>query len=143
MTVASVVTYVDADVLIAAARASSRLHRAAIRILDDPARMFVASEFLRLEVVPKPAYEGRRVEAEFYEAFFEAVSRWAENLDAIVRDALARAMTNGLGAMDALHVAAAIALGADELITGERPASPLNRVTAIRIRTLYVPPFAA
>ena len=39
----------------------------------------------------------------------------------------------GLSAIDALHVAAAEALGADELVTTERPGKSLLRVTLLPI----------
>ncbi|WP_202895624.1 hypothetical protein [Iningainema tapete] len=39
----------------------------------------------------------------------------------------------GLASMDALHVAAAIRLKADKLITTEKPTKPMYRVTQIQI----------
>lgn len=52
-------TYVDAGVLIAAARGKDDVAVKAIQILDDPDREFVSSPFLRLEVLPKAVY-GKR-----------------------------------------------------------------------------------
>jgi predicted nucleic acid-binding protein len=53
-------TFVDAGVLIAAATGRQpALYRRAIAILDDPVRDFVASDFLRLEVLPKAIYTRR------------------------------------------------------------------------------------
>ncbi|WP_334311429.1 hypothetical protein [Microcystis aeruginosa] len=41
--------------------------------------------------------------------------------------------TYGLAAMDALHVAAALEIQADELITTEKPTKPMHRVREIQI----------
>lgn len=42
----------------------------------------------------------------------------------------------GLAAMDALHVAAALSVGAEELIATERSTKPMHRVADIRIVSL-------
>lgn len=73
---------------------------------------------------------------EFYETFFDAVSYWADALNNIVEEAYRHADTFGLGAMDALHVAAALSAGASELITTEKPGKPLHRVTSVKIVSL-------
>ena len=46
-------TFVDAGILIAAARGTPALVHPVATILGDPDRTFVASVFLRLEVLPK------------------------------------------------------------------------------------------
>jgi hypothetical protein len=46
-------TFVDAGVLIAAARGGSEQAARAMEVLDDPEREFGASPFLRLEVLPQ------------------------------------------------------------------------------------------
>jgi hypothetical protein len=43
----------------------------------------------------------------------------------------------GLAAMDALHVAAAFLLKADEFITTEKPGKPTYRTTLVKVRWLY------
>ncbi|MBN3962511.1 hypothetical protein [Nostoc sp. NMS8] len=43
------------------------------------------------------------------------------------------ACTYGLAAMDALHVAAALQIKADQMITTEKPTKPMHRVTKIQI----------
>ena len=43
----------------------------------------------------------------------------------------------GLGALDALHVAAAHLLGADELVTTEGPQKPLHRSRLVHVVYLY------
>ncbi|MDE5119367.1 MAG: hypothetical protein O4965_04050 [Trichodesmium sp. St19_bin1] len=39
--------------------------------------------------------------------------------------------------MDALHVAAAISVNADELITTEKSSKPMHRVTQIKVISIY------
>src|SRR4051794_336737 len=128
-------TYVDAGVLIAAARGQADLAARALEILDDPQREFVASVFLRLELLPKPVYYRNRLEAEFYEEFFAGVTQWSEEYEQMTQEAMQQACACGLAALDALHVAAAICMGATEFVTTERRDKPLHRVQAIQVVT--------
>jgi len=129
-------TYLDAGVLIAAVRGRDEVAARAMQVLDDPDREFVSSAFLKLEVLPKAVYGKRQPEVEFYETFFAAVRHWAKTLTRIVEKARQHANTHGLGAMDALHVAAAISVGADELVTTEKPEKPIHRVTEVKVISL-------
>lgn len=79
----------------------------------------------------------RSDEAAFYEAFFEAVTDWAWWDDALLKQALVLASRSGLSALDALHAAAALSLGADEIVTTEKLGRPIHRVPGILIRTLH------
>jgi predicted nucleic acid-binding protein len=126
-------TYVDAGVLIAAARGENEVAVKAMQILDDPMRDFVASLFLKLEVLPKAVYTNRQAEVEFYETFFAAVSHWVDATSDVVEKAQEIANAFGLGAMDALHVATAISASADELVTTEKPSKPIHRVTDVQV----------
>ncbi|MFQ5955646.1 MAG: hypothetical protein ACE5JZ_11340, partial [Kiloniellales bacterium] len=105
-------------------------------ILDDPSREFAASDFLRLELLPKPKYERRQPELAFYEDFFAAVTQWATARSKLVDAAYAVATRHGLSAMDALHVAAAEACGAGEFVTAELSTKPLFRVRSVRVRSI-------
>ncbi len=98
---------------------------------------FASSDFVRLEVLPKASFHRREEERAFYEGFFGAVRHWAPIGEALIEEALEIASRSGLSALDALHVAAALAVGADELITCEKPGSPVHRVSGILIRTIY------
>ena len=104
-----------------------------MEILDDPEREFAASAFLRLEVLPQAVFNKRVAEAEFYEAFFSTVTRWAANLDAVTEIAMREASTNGVEAMDALHIAAAASVGASELITTEKRSRSIHRANAVKV----------
>ncbi|MEX0784004.1 MAG: PIN domain-containing protein [Dehalococcoidia bacterium] len=129
--------YVDASVLISAAKGTEALSVPSLRLLDRPASTFVSSEYVRLECLPSALFFHRQGELEFLEAFFQAVSVWVRPSLAVTREAMRYAATGGLGAMDALHVACAIKAGADELVTAEKPTKPINRVAAIRVRTIH------
>ncbi|HEX8070209.1 MAG TPA: PIN domain-containing protein [Pyrinomonadaceae bacterium] len=130
-----VLTFIDAGVLITAARGASAKALAAFSVLDDPDREFASSLFVQLEVLPKAIYNRRQAEENYYRRYFAAVSRWADPA-AVLNDALDVASTYGLSALDALHVAAALAGGADELVTTEGATKPMHRAAGIVITTV-------
>jgi len=129
-------TFVDAGVLIAAARGTDAVSEAALALLGDPNRTFASSPFVRLEGLPKAVYYGNREEEVFYRAYFESVSRWADHIESIVEEAEREARTAGLAAVDAPHVAAARQAGARELVTNESRGKPLFRVTGISVLSI-------
>ena len=128
--------FLDASVLIAAARGTDEESQKAMLVLDDPDRVFVASEFLKLEVLPKAIYNGKQDEVAFYNTFFAAVAEWPESNETVLRQAQHEANQFGLSALDALHVAAAAILDADELVTLEREQKPIHRVDSVAVRSL-------
>jgi|SRR6185295_3134458 len=129
-------TYLDAGVLIAAARGKEPIAIRALEILDDPNRQFVSSIFLRLELLPKPTYFKNSSEVEFYEAVLDSVVEWAGATDLIVDEDYKEACRFGLAALDALHVAAAASVGADELVTTEGATKPIHRTRSVRVVSL-------
>ena len=131
------VTFVDSSVLITAARGDSRRSLDALAILDDPERTFASSAFARLEVLPKTLFFRRTDESLFYQRFFQSVTRWAPVGEPLLDEALDIAAQAGLSALDALHIAAAVAVGADELITAEKPSKPIHRVPGISVQSVY------
>jgi predicted nucleic acid-binding protein len=133
-------TFVDAGVLIAAARGGNVQAARAMEILDDPEREFAASPFLRLEVVPQSRFNKRETEVAFYEAFFASVQRWATDLEAVTNIAIREASLNGIQAMDALHVAAAVTVGVSELITTEKRSRAIHRTRSVKIVTIHPEP---
>lgn len=126
-------TYIDAGVLITAARGVAPIAVKAIEILDDPNREFASSVFLQLEILPKAIYHKNEAEAEFYNTFFKAVAQWADSIDTIAREAYREACDSGLAAMDALHIASAVSIGAEELVTTEGAQKPIHRTRMIRV----------
>lgn len=129
-------TFLDAGVLIAAIRGTPDIAERALDLLNDPERAFVASDFVRLEVLPKAVYFRHQAEREFYEAYFAAVVGMVTASQALVSQAYDEAHQAGLAAMDALHVAAAKSGEVAEFITVEQPTKPLFRVGGLTMRTL-------
>lgn len=130
-------TYVDANILITAFRGNDVGMEAAIEVLDDPGRLFVSSAFLRLETLRKPLFYHRPDQVSFMESFFSGVEEWINADDTLVQQALSLAAKHDLGAMDALHIAAASIGKADEFITLEKANRPICRVTEVKVVSLY------
>ena len=128
--------FLDAGVLIAAIRGMPDVADRVLALLNDPERVFVASDFVRLEVLPKAVYFQQRAEVAFYEAYFAAVTKMIAASQSLVAQAYDEAQQAGLAGMDALHVAAAKAGGVTEFITVEKTTKPLFRVTGLTLHTL-------
>jgi predicted nucleic acid-binding protein len=130
-------TFIDSSVLIVAWRASdAKLKLKALSVLADPNRSFAASDFVELEVMPKAVYHRQQTEQAFYQNFFARLAVRVRNRRGLEVEAYNTAARYGLNAMDALHIAAAIEVGAAEFITAERPTSPLFRVRGVKVVSL-------
>jgi len=127
-------TYLDSSVLIQAVQGVDG--DKTMGLLEDPERAFVAATFLKLKLLPQPTFHRRKAELAFLEAFFARVVDWCEASEDLVAAALAEAGVVPLSAADAIHVAAARQLKADELITAERPGKPLHKVQGLRVSFL-------
>jgi predicted nucleic acid-binding protein len=129
-----ILTYVDASVLIygAVKPTTDTFHRRlkALQVLGDPSR----DEYLKLEVMPIARYFMKGKEIKFYEAFFAGVSQWI-SLEGLIDIAYKKACQYGLGALDALHIAAAESVGA-EVVSAERPTKPIYRAYT-KISSIY------
>lgn len=130
------VAYIDSGVLINAFRGVSEVSIKATEILDDSTRSFASSVFVQLETLPKSYYNKQLLEVEFYQTFFDAVSVWATDLNQIIKIADDIAKNYGLAAMDALHIAAAISINADEFVTTEKVTKPMHQVTEIVVTSI-------
>ncbi len=128
--------YLDACVLMAAAIGKPEIADRAFEIINDPDASFSSSIFVKLETIPKPIYNKRQLELEFYERFFAGVSVWAEPNAVLLELALKEGSESGLSAMDSLHVASAIATKSHELVTSEGQTKPIHRSKQVRVRTI-------
>lgn len=108
----------------------------ALKFLDDPNRIFLTSPFVHLEVVPKAIFYKKRLERSFYDRYFTNAI-WYREVDKIEVAAQAEAAKAGLGAMDALHLAAAHLSGADEFITTEKPNKAIHRSSLVKVVYLF------
>lgn len=133
-------SFIDASVLIAATQGTENLTEAAVNVLSDPDRLYAASIYIKLETLPKAVYRQRRDEIKVYNAYFDAVSIWAMDWEAMHKEAERQANIYGIGAMDALHVAAALLIGADEFVTAEREGKSLFRTPDIRVISIRPKP---
>ncbi|MBC6421691.1 MAG: PIN domain-containing protein [Hormoscilla sp. SP5CHS1] len=126
-------TYIDSGVLIEAVRGTNAVALKARRIITDTNREFASSIFVKLEVIPKATYYKNAAEVAFYERFFNSVVHWAHPDDRLMQAAYQHACDFNMAAIDALHVAAAISVGAEELITTEKLNKPIHRATGITV----------
>lgn len=101
--------------------------------MDEGGRDFIASPFLYLELMPKAIYHHHKPEQEFYRAYFDKVRLWVNDVESIVRIARSESEQCGLGAMDAMHVAAAYLAEAEVLYTLERAEKPIHRTSLVRV----------
>ena len=131
-----VLSFIDSGILIAAARGNSPRAQLALDILADSDRVFGSSIFIKLEVLPKSVCYKQTLESEFYEAFFQGVTHWMSDLETLTQSAYQLACTYGLSGLDALNVAAAILLEANEFITTEKSTKPMYRVPDIQFVTV-------
>jgi predicted nucleic acid-binding protein len=129
-------TFLDSGVLIAAARSVGPDRERALQLLEDPNRSFLTSPFVYLEVLPKAVFFKKRLEQLFYERYFRNATWYRDvaRISAVARSEAARA---GLGAMDALHLAAAHLSRADEFITTEKPPKAIHRSTIVKVVYLF------
>ena len=129
-------TFLDSGVLLSAWR-RGELHNHAVSVLQDETHEFFTSDAVKLELLPKPAFEKRPLETQFYNQYFD-IALACESLSSELADeALALAKKHGLAAMDALHLASAIRQGADEFITSELPGKPMFRLKELKVTSLY------
>lgn len=131
------ITFIDSGVLVTAARGVREDSEKALSILEDSSREFASSEFIKMEVIPKAIYNRKTAEAEFYESFFSAITYWDNDLEKVIQDAYNIASQYGLAAMDALHVAAALSVGAEEFVTTEKKTKPMFRVSSIKVVYIF------
>jgi predicted nucleic acid-binding protein len=128
--------YLDANVLIAGWRGDEQCRLWARTVLDDPRRRFVVSDLVRLEVLAKPLFYRQSVQLSFMRSILENADDVP--IDAmVIRQALDLAAHHDINPLDALHLAAALRAGVDELLRFARPEKPLCRQTEVRVMSLY------
>ena len=130
-------TFLDSGVLLTAWKGKASDHQAAMSILHDSRRSFVTGQMVKLELIPKPAFFKKRDELEFYQIHFAATLAEQPLSTEIADAAFELAKRYGLAGADALNIAAALKLGAEEFITTELPGKPLFRVAGIKVTTLH------
>jgi len=130
-------TYIDANVLIAAFQGEEKVAHRALQVLDDPDRKLVVSDYLRLEVLPKPTFHKRQKEIDFMQAVFEGAAENLSTSSELTALALDMASKYDMTPIDALHVGAAAVAGIDELVTMEKPTKPMCRVKEVKVVSIH------
>ncbi|MGI8654579.1 MAG: PIN domain-containing protein [Pyrinomonadaceae bacterium] len=131
-----ILTYLDTGVLLAVMRGEPGTGLRAYNLLNGPRREFIASDALALELLPNAVYFKNQSEQQFCESFLNNAAHRIEASKQLFDEALQHAKTYGLAAMDALHLASALAAGASEIITTEKATKPIHRVAAIKVSLL-------
>lgn len=135
---AKLVSFVDSGLLIIAARGTDPVMRAkAQAILLDTSREFASSPFVELEVMPKAVWTQNHQEVAMYEWYFKAVRHWALDYSLLIEMAKLEGAKFGLSAMDSLHVAAAMLVQADDLVTIEKPSKSIHRTQSIKVVSIH------
>ena len=130
-------TYIDASMLLAAFQGKDDTSRRALEVLDDPGRILVVSDYLRLEVLPKPTFYKRYDEIEFMNLVLKSTSENVYTSPQLTRQAVGIAGKYDMTPIDSLHVAAAVVAAVDELVTMEKPTKPMCRVSEVNVISLY------
>ena len=131
------IAYLDSGILINGFRGLNDVGIRALQTLNNTEVQFASSEFVQLETLPKAIYNQRSEEAEFYETFFNSVAIWATDYAQILQTEKQIARNYGLAGMDALHIAAALSVQAEEFVTTEKPTKPMHRVKEIQITSIF------
>ena len=130
-------TFLDSGVLLAAWRGdASTGSSAALAVMADDRREFFTCDNVKLELLPKPIFEKRRVELEFYHEHFRSAVASEPFSAELGADAATLASKYGLSAGDALNIAAAVRQGVTEFVTSELPGKPIFRVAETRVVSL-------
>jgi predicted nucleic acid-binding protein len=130
-------TFLDSGVLLTAWRGDASAHgEVALAVMADDRRRFFTSDNVKLELLPKPTFEKRRVEVQFYQEHFDSTVTSEPFSAELGEAALALAKRYGLSAGDALNLAAAVRQGVEEFITSELPGKPLFRVAELSVVSL-------
>jgi predicted nucleic acid-binding protein len=125
-------------VIINALRDDPVLRRRARAVLTDSSRDLIVGDYVKLETLPKMVYNKLPQQVAYTKDLF-ARAEYVRSTDALITHAETLAEAYGLSAVDALHVASAIAGHADELVTFEKPEKPFFRVPPeyVRLVSLY------
>jgi hypothetical protein len=125
-------TYLDAGVLIEAAGGKGPKAEIALTLLDDSGRVFLSCPFLDFELLPQAILNRRPRQRQWLEGYLAGTER-TEDLHSIFRVAFQEASRSPVSGIDALHVAAAHLLKADEFITTENPGKAIYRNSLVPV----------
>lgn len=128
--------YIDANVWIAAVQGDGDLLQRVWRVLQSQRRL-VISDFILLEVLPKPLFHGHTEQKEALEKLFSLTERLTPDHKTLLPKAIRLAGDYDLSPMDALHAATALQGKVDEFITLERSTKPFFKIAELHANSLY------
>ncbi len=133
-------TYLDSSVLLCALHGKGATFARAYQIVNDPSRKFLSSDYVRLEVLPKPTFYKKKEAVDFLTEFFRKARLVASNVD-ITRAALGFACEYDINVFDALHLSSAVGGKAAEFVTAEQNTKPVFRATGtgVKLTSIYSP----
>lgn len=138
MNMSKIRMFVDANILILMTNpADASMFEKIKSVLYDPNREFIASDFLRLEVLPKPTFNKRQPSIAFCEKYFQNCQHYVETNKLLLDTAFAEACNLGLPPIDAIHLAAAHLGNADDFVTLEKPTKPMHRSRLVKVIYLH------
>ena len=121
-------TYVDSNVILSAWNGELPLHEESLAILADQDRDFLSTSLVELETVAHATFGHRQKEVEFLRMYFDVIVTDTTTVgEDLVSEANEIACATDAGGIDAMHIAAAKRLKADQLITREKPTKPMHR----------------
>lgn len=129
-------TFLDTGVLITAFCGEKELAKLAFAVIDDPDREFIASDFLMLELLPKPTFNKKADAVAFYNAYLSGVSEMMKTTPDMTDNALKLACQHGLTAIDAIHFQTAIEADVSEFVTTEKTSKPFFQINVPSLKVI-------
>ncbi len=131
-----ILTFLDANVLIAGTSGNVYAAQQLGRLLTDPNRAFVTNDFLELEVLPKKIRHKQQASVQLCQSYFAGCVIRVATDNRLIEAAFAEACRVGLSAIDAIHLVTAQVASADEFITLEKPTKPMYQSKLVMVRHL-------
>ncbi len=122
-------TYIDSCIVIAACDSTDHNHQAALSLLSNTSLKLVASNLVRLETVAAALRRGDSLRASFASELLLAVSEWVAIDEDVIDVALEiSGKFGGPSALDAIHAACAIRIGASVSTVDRKFRSQIRRL---------------
>ncbi len=129
----TILDYLDSSVLISGSTENPLYAEKLLELLSETNRKFVASGWLRLEVLPKPTHNKQMYSVLFLETYFATCTLEISFSTELVQSAYDLACIYGLSGFDALHIASAIEAKASEFITVEKRTKPMYKIQELTV----------
>lgn len=126
----------DSDVLIAAAVDFRGSSKAAVEISLDGRREFARSVFQEVAVLPAARRNGRKRELGWYQAFLRMAKKSPHSYEEVGQMACQIVAEQAIRLMDALHLASALAVSAEQLVTLESIRKGIAKTGVIEVLCL-------